>query len=80
EKLGWCKEPCSAEIAEVLKRYDLPVSTDLSAAQLAAAAASDKKRRGGDISIVVPEAIGHCVMRKVPVSELEAIFAAGLEE
>ena len=79
EKLGWCKEPCSAEIAEVLKRYDLPVSTDLSAAQLAAAAASDKKRRGGDISIVVPEAIGRCVMRKVPVSDLESIFAAGLE-
>ena len=80
EKLGWCSEPCAAGIAEVLRQYDLPVSTDFSAAQLAAAAASDKKRRGGDISIVVPEAIGHCVMRKVPVSELESIFAAGLED
>ena len=63
----------------MLKKYDLPTATDFAAAQLARAAASDKKRRGGDISIVVPEAIGRCVMRKVPVSELEAIFAAGLE-
>ena len=80
EKLGWCSKPCSAEIAEVLRQYDLPTSTTFSAAQLAAAAASDKKRRGGDISIVVPEAIGRCVMRKVPVSQLESIFAAGLED
>ena len=79
EKLGWCQEPCSAEIAEVLRLYHLPTATDFSAAELARAAASDKKRRGSDISIVVPEAIGRCVMKKVPVSELEAIFAAGLE-
>ena len=79
EKLGWCQEPCSAEIAKVLQQYDLPTATDFSAAQLAKAAASDKKRRGSHISVVVPEAIGRCVMRKVPVSELEAIFAAGLE-
>ena len=80
EKLGWCQEPCSREIAQVMEQYDLPTSTHFSAAQLAAAAASDKKRRGGDISIVVPEAIGRCVMRKIPVSRLEEVFAAGLED
>ena len=79
EKLGWCQESCSAEIAKVLRQYDLPTATDFSATHLAKAAASDKKRRGSHISVVVPEAIGRCIMRKVAVSELEAIFAAGLE-
>ena len=79
EKLGWCAEPLADAFAKVLAQYDLPTATDFTAAQLAAAALSDKKRRGDSISVVVPAAIGGCVMRKIPVAELEAVFAAGLE-
>ena len=56
-----------------------PTSTEFSAKELAAAALSDKKRRGDSISVVVPDRIGSCYMKKVSVDDLEAIFRAGLE-
>ena len=79
EKLGWCKEPTADRIAAMLRRNHLPVSTEFSAGELAAAALSDKKRRGDSISVVVPDRIGSCYMKKVSVDDLEAIFQAGLE-
>ena len=79
EKLGWCTEPTADRIAAMLQRNHLPVSTEFSAAELAAAALSDKKRRGDSISVVVPDRIGSCYMKKVSVDDLEAIFRAGLE-
>ncbi|MBP3485418.1 MAG: 3-dehydroquinate synthase [Oscillospiraceae bacterium] len=79
EKLGWCTEPTADRIAAMLERNRLPVSTEFSAAELAAAALSDKKRRGDSISVVVPDRIGSCYMKKVSVNDLEAIFQAGLE-
>ena len=79
EKLGWCEEPCAERIAAVLRRNHLPTSTEYTAKALAEAALSDKKRRGGTISLVVPRRIGNCYMKTIPVTELEAVFAAGLE-
>jgi 3-dehydroquinate synthase len=79
EKLGWCEVPCADRIAAVLRRNHLPVSTDFSADQLAEAALSDKKRRGDTISLVIPRRIGDCYMKTIPVTELKAVFAAGLE-
>ena len=34
----------------------------------------DKKRSGDGITPVPPEAIGRCVLKKLPVSELPACF------
>ena len=79
EKLGWCAQPTADRIAAMLRRNRLPISTEFSAAELAAAALSDKKRRGDSISVVVPDRIGSCYMKKVSVNDLEAIFRAGLE-
>ena len=79
EKLGWCEEPCAERIAAVLRRNHLPTSTEYTAKELAEAALSDKKRRGGTISLVIPRRIGDCYMKTIPVTELEAVFAAGLE-
>ncbi len=79
EKLGWCEAPCADRIAAVLRRNRLPVSTEYSAKALAEAALSDKKRRGDTISLVVPRRIGECFIKTVPVTELEAVFRAGLE-
>jgi len=79
EKLGWCEEPCADRIAAVLRRNHLPTTTEYTAEQLAEAALSDKKRRGDSISLVIPRKIGECYMKKVPVTELEAILRAGLE-
>ena len=43
------------------------------AAELAAAAMADKKRAGGEITLVLPRAIGRCELRRVPAAELEEL-------
>lgn len=79
EALNWAEEPCAARICAVLKRNHLPTGTEFSPAALAQAALADKKRRGDTIALVIPRKIGACEMRSVPVTELETIFAAGME-
>lgn len=43
------------------------------------AALADKKRAGGGITVVIPEEIGRCVLRSIPVSDLRGVIEAGLE-
>ena len=79
EALGWTEESLAARITACLSKNGLPTGTDYSAEALAEAALSDKKRAGGDITLVVPQKIGHCELRKVPVADLLPIIRAGLE-
>ena len=71
---GWSKEDCAPAIAAALRRYSLPVSTSFTPADLLPAMLSDKKRAGGEITLVVPEAIGRCVRHPVPVAELKELL------
>ena len=64
-------------IIEVLQTFGLPTHTEYSPAQLAVAALSDKKRSGDMLTLVVPHAVGNCVLQKIPVSELETVIQAG---
>jgi 3-dehydroquinate synthase len=68
------------EIVNMLERYHLPTNTIYSAKELAEACLSDKKRDGGYITMIFPERIGKCVLKDVPVSELESLINRGLEE
>lgn len=79
EKLGWCETPCADRIAAVFRRNGLPVTTHYTASELAAAALADKKRAGGSITLVIPEKIGACTLKTIPVEQLEGVFSAGLE-
>ena len=79
ERLGWTEAGTASRICACLEKNGLPVTSGYPAGALAAAAASDKKRAGDDITIVVPEAIGRCVLKKLPVGELLSIITAGLE-
>jgi 3-dehydroquinate synthase len=79
ERLGWCTQPCARRIEATLASCNLPTKTDYAAADLARAALSDKKRAGDTLTLAVPEAIGRCVLRPVPVETLSDVFAAGLE-
>lgn len=79
ETLGWCQYPCANRIASVLKRNGLSVSTEYDAASLANAALADKKRTGDSITLVIPRRIGDCYLEKIPVTQLETVFRAGLE-
>lgn len=79
EALGWAKEPVAARIAACLAKSGLPAGTSYGAEALAHAASADKKRTGDDITLVIPEKIGACTLRRIPVSELLPVIRAGLE-
>ena len=79
EQLGWAEGPIAERIAACLAKNGLPTGTDFPAEALAEAALSDKKRAGGDITLVVPRAIGRCELKKLPVAELLPVIRAGLE-
>ena len=79
EKLGWTDGPVAARIAACLEKNRLPVRTGFEPRALALAALSDKKRAGDSITVVVPRRIGQCELKKIHVSELEAIIRTGVE-
>lgn len=77
---GICSGQCAAEIVNVLLRFGLPVQFENSCEQLYQVVLSDKKRRGNRISLILPEAIGHCVIRQYTVDEVKGFISAGLKE
>lgn len=79
ETLGWTEEPLAERVAACLAKNGLPTGTDYSAEALAQAALSDKKRAGDTITVVVPRRMGACELKKLPVSQLPGLIAAGLE-
>lgn len=72
-KLGWSKEDCTARIIEANKNNGLPVECEFAPNDLADIALSDKKRSGGTINFVVPEVMGKCILKKIPVETLYEI-------
>ncbi len=58
------------ELSALLAGYGFDLSCPYSADDLFDAILSDKKRRGGNITVVLPEAIGHCVLVGLTVEEL----------
>ena len=71
--LGWSNEDCTQSIIDANKNTFLPVECGFSPADLADIALSDKKRSGGTINFVVPEVMGNCVLKKIPVELLYKI-------
>ena len=71
-------EPASIE--EACLACGLPIRVPYSAKELAEAALHDKKRRGGKITLVLPEAVGKCFLKTIPIEELPAYFAKAAGE
>ncbi|MBQ4480480.1 MAG: 3-dehydroquinate synthase [Victivallales bacterium] len=71
---GWTREECAPAIADALQRYGLPTVTEFTPAQLLPYLLGDKKRAGNQLTLVIPETLGHCVLHPVPVEELAAFF------
>ena len=79
-KMGICEKDCLRDILDMLRLYGLPDDTQYKAGELASACLSDKKRDGGSLTMVFPEETGRCVLKEVPVSELENLIKTGLED
>lgn len=78
DRLGWTIEKSSEQLIEILERFKFPLDCPFSAWELAEAALADKKRRGDNITIVIPAAIGKCRLKTIPVAKLEQFIAYGV--
>ena len=76
---GLCDEYCYLEILNMIKRFHLPYETSLPPEQLTQAAFFDKKRSGQNISLILPERIGKCVIRSFSLDELAAFIRLGIK-
>ncbi len=77
-RMGWSKEDCCKPLTALLEKLGFSLECPYSAALLTEAALQDKKRMGETITLVIPETLGHCVLKKLPVSQLETFIKAGL--
>lgn len=80
DALGLSEPPCAGEIAGLLRVLNLPAKCPFPAEAVAHAALRDKKVKGSAITLVIPKRIGEAVLHRLPVSELEAFFAAGIDK
>ena len=78
-KRGILPQGDADRIIAAIRRTGLPTVCPYSAAELAEIAMLDKKAAASDITVILPEKIGRCRMEKIPLTELEALFADGLE-
>lgn len=79
KSLGLCDESCHSTMMNTLKKFSFPLDCPYSAGELAGAALHDKKRRGESITLVIPEAVGKCVLKPVSVDMIEDFFRRGLD-
>lgn len=77
---GWCDNDTYETILNTLRGFNFPLDCPYSAKELAAVALHDKKRRGGTITLVIPQQIGKCVLKTVDVDKLEDVFSGGLNK
>lgn len=77
-KLGICSQNTCDTLLSVLNTFGLPATTEFNSESLFLSALSDKKRSGGTVNLIVPQAIGDCIIRPTPVNELKSFIEAGL--
>ena len=77
---GICTYETAAQIRSILTAFSLPTETTLTAAQLVEFALSDKKRFGNTVNLIMPEQIGKCIIKPIPIETFESIVKAGLEQ
>lgn len=77
-RMGCSDADTCARICALLRQYGLPTETDQTADALYAVCCSDKKIAGGSIRLAVPEALGRCTLRKIPLSALRGWIEKGI--
>lgn len=75
---GICTQETTQNILDILVQFGFSTHTGYSADMLLDAALSDKKRTGGTLQVIIPEEIGRCQIRSIPVEELKSFLEAGL--
>ncbi|MEE0434815.1 MAG: 3-dehydroquinate synthase [Peptococcaceae bacterium] len=76
---GLCSERTARRIELALEENALPQNTDYDANAILEICRRDKKAGASAITIVVPQAIGDCVLRTVTYDELRTLITLGKE-
>jgi len=71
-------KPMTNRLLKVLEQYNLPVSCEYSANDLALQAVSDKKRAGSTISVILPECIGEVKIVPMTMEEWNSYVNKGV--
>lgn len=74
EALGLCTMGCAGLLMAVLDRLGLACETSYSVRELAEASIAEKRRMGASVTVVLPEAIGRCVLYPVKLEALPQLF------
>lgn len=77
EKLGKIPEGTTQRLKDVLVKAGLPISTELTAKEMAEASLSDKKRMGGTLGLILLDKLGNAYIENIPVEELEKYYSMG---
>lgn len=76
--LNYCDCDLTDTIKDVLIKNNLPVACEYDAQALYDVACSDKKRTGGTITLIIPEKMGKCTGKKIPVENVLNFIKAGI--
>ena len=77
-KQNFCSSETKEQIVDVIGQFDLPTETEYSAENLYKSALSDKKRAGGTVNLIIPVAIGRCIIYPIEVTKLQSFIQEGL--
>lgn len=75
---GICPAEIYGQIHSIISKFALPTTADYTAEEIFAVSLSDKKRAGKTVNLIVPKAIGDCIIYPTPISELQSFIEAGL--
>lgn len=75
---GICEVTAMEQILSILNAFQLPVTTEYTAHDLAIFAVSDKKRSGSHINLILPERIGYCRVEPILTQNIQSFIEAGL--
>lgn len=73
-KSGLCEKNVSEELTEIIKKFDLPAESSYPIDDMIKIIKSDKKRKGDSITLVVPECLGKCVLKTIPVAQIKNLL------
>ena len=78
-RTGTCDEKTLASVKKALDAHNLPTKLELPVKDVADAMIYDKKRVGNDMIFVLPEKIGKCVLKKIPVADILPLLELAAE-
>ncbi len=79
ERIGITVPGTAGRISDVLRRYDLPLKTDLPAADILSAISSDKKKFSDTVYFVLLKEIGEAVLYPVLKADLDMMLTEVLD-